>query len=343
MPEFKPTSYAALESHLSENRYRWLVTGCAGFIGSHLVERLLSLGQTVRGLDDFSTGLGSNIEHLRGLAVNSFGDFTFMEGDINDSALVATATSEVDFVLHQAALGSVPRSITNPVRSNHVNVSGFLNVLSLACEAKVKNFVYAASSSTYGDHPALPKVEGVTGRPLSPYAVTKLVNELYAEVFFKIHNFTSVGLRYFNVFGPRQRPDGPYAAVIPKWISAISCGGEVVVNGDGSTSRDFCYVENVVEANLLSAFCAHSDSLILNIAGGRQTTLLRLKALITENLAEHQIIPHENTRWAGFREGDVKHSLANVEKAKAQIGYEARWSIEQGLKETVSYFVGVNK
>ncbi len=248
------TRFDTVKNELSSSPRKWLVTGCAGFIGSNLLESLLKLGQTVVGLDNFATGYQRNLDEVRGsVTPEQWARFTFIEGDIRDLEACRRAVQGVDFVLHQAALGSVPRSLNDPITTNEVNIGGFLNMLVAARDAEVKSFVYAASSSTYGDHPALPKVEENIGNPLSPYAVTKYVNELYADVFARSYGFEAVGLRYFNVFGKRQDPDGAYAAVIPKWTAAMIQGKDVTINGDGETSRDFCFVDNAVQANILAA------------------------------------------------------------------------------------------
>lgn len=318
---------------------QWLVTGGAGFIGSHLVETLLYLGQRVRVLDNFSTGYDKNLE----AACTDFGSsldgrFELIRGDIRDAATCAAACSGIDIVLHQAALGSVPRSIADPLATNAVNVGGFLNMLNAAREAGVKRFVYAASSSTYGDEPNLPKREERIGNPLSPYAVTKLVNELYASVFARSYGFTSIGLRYFNVFGPRQDPNGSYAAVIPKWVAAMIAGRDVVVNGDGLTSRDFCFVPNAVQANLRAALAPDEcQNQVYNVAVGDQTSLLDLIELIRNALGRHQISYRKAPVFAEPRPGDVRHSLADISKAGA-LGYQPTHHVAEGIEETVAWY-----
>jgi len=323
----------------------WLVTGVAGFIGSNLLEGLLDLDQKVVGLDNFSTGSWHNLDQVReGVTNERWGRFTFIEGDIRRLAECRQACDSVDYVLHQAALGSVPRSVKDPLATNESNVTGFLNMLVAARDAKVGRFVYAASSSTYGDHPGLPKVEHRIGEPLSPYAVTKYVNELYGGVFARTYGMSVLGLRYFNVFGPRQDPDGAYAAVIPRWTSNLLRGRPCVINGDGETSRDFCYVDNAVQANLLAATV--SDELavgqVYNVAYGESTTLNKLYALLRENLV--RIKPELS--WladlepvnAPFRPGDVRHSLADVRKAAQMLGYAPTHSVERGLSEAVDWY-----
>jgi len=314
------------------NEYSFLVTGGAGFIGSNLVEYLLKHGaRKVRVLDNFSTGSYTNIEHFK-----SHTAFELIEGDIRDLEACQRAVENIDFVSHQAALGSVPRSINDPITTNAVNVSGQLNMLLASRDAGVKQLVYAASSSTYGDHPGLPKVEDKIGNPLSPYAVTKLVNELYAEVFSKTYNFHTIGLRYFNVFGPNQNPEGPYAAVIPLFIKAVLNNQPAFINGDGETSRDFTYVENVVQANIKALFTKNlKKHEAINIAYGQRTTLNQLWTVINE--ISGTAIP---VQYKEERRGDVRHSLANVQKAEQLIGYKPEISIKEGLKDTVSWFDG---
>lgn len=317
----------------------WLVTGVAGFIGSNLLEALLKLDQRVIGLDNFATGHRHNLEEVRNLvSQEQWARFRFIEGDIRNLQDCQRACENVDYVLHQAALGSVPRSIENPINTNATNIDGFLNMLVAARDASVKRFVYAASSSTYGDHPALPKVEESIGRPLSPYAVTKLVNELYAEVFARTYNFQSIGLRYFNVFGKRQDPDGAYAAVIPKWIAAMVRGEQVYINGDGETSRDFCYVDNAVQINLLAAMAESPDAAnqVYNVAVGDQTTLNQLYEYLRENLRDaYPHVADTQPVYRDFRAGDVRHSRADIGKAQRLLGYQPEFRIEEGLRKTV--------
>ena len=325
-----------------QHRYHWLVTGAAGFIGSNLAEALLRLGQQVTGLDNFATGHRHNLDLVRDVVGSeAWSRFGFIEGDIRDPGACARACAGADFVLHQAALGSVPRSIDDPLATNEVNVTGFLNMLVAARDAKVKRFVYAASSSTYGDHPDLPKVEHRIGNPLSPYAVTKYVNELYADVFGRTYGSESIGLRYFNVFGPRQDPDGAYAAVIPQWVAALIGNAELRINGDGETSRDFCYVDNVVQANLLAAF-AGGDAVnqVYNVAVDERTSLNQLYVMMRELLRER--FPHLEThrpRHVDFRHGDVRHSQADIGKAKTLLGYQPTHRIGEGLREAMAWYV----
>jgi UDP-N-acetylglucosamine 4-epimerase len=321
----------------------WLVTGSAGFIGSHLVETLLKLGQTVIGLDNFATGHRRNLDEIRSqVTPEQWLRHRFIEADICDLDACREACRAVDFVLHQAALGSVPRSLANPVATNAANVDGFLNMLVAARDAGVKRFVYAASSSTYGDHPALPKVEDCIGRPLSPYAVSKLVNELYAEVFARCYDFTSIGLRYFNVFGARQDPEGAYAAVIPRWTRALLRGEQVIIHGDGQTSRDFCFVDNAVQANLLAATTADPAALnqVYNVAVDDQTTLNQLfeilrDALLTFRPEVQQIQPV----YADFRPGDVRHSRADITKAGRLLRYLPSHRLAEGIQAAVPWYV----
>lgn len=317
---------------------QWLVTGGAGFIGSHLVETLLQLGQSVRALDNFATGYERNLEAACA-DPGADSQFELIRGDIRDASVCEAACQGVDIVLHQAALGSVPRSIADPLTTNAVNVSGFLNMLNAARVAGVTRFVYAASSSTYGDEPNLPKREDRIGNPLSPYAVTKLVNELYASVFARTYGFAATGLRYFNVFGPRQDPNGAYAAVIPKWMAAMISGSDVLVNGDGLTSRDFCYVANAVQANLRAALAPDEfQNQVYNVAVGDQTTLLDLQKLIRDALGRHQISYQKAPIFAEPRPGDVRHSLADISKAAA-LGYQPTHRLAEGIEEAVAWYV----
>jgi UDP-N-acetylglucosamine 4-epimerase len=323
-------------------RRRWLVTGAAGFIGSHLLETLLANGQDVVGLDNFATGHRSNLESVRvAVGEEAWRRHRFMEADIVDPAACAEACTEADYVLHQAALGSVPRSIADPQATHAANASGFLNMLVAARDAKVARFVYAASSSTYGDHPALPKVESVIGRPLSPYAVTKYLNELYADVFGRCYGMASIGLRYFNVFGARQDPEGPYAAVIPRWARAMLAGEPCVINGDGETSRDFCYVANAVQANLRAALTSDEAALneVYNVAVGSRTTLSELHRRLGEALlasgAVNEVAPPVHRE---FRAGDVRHSQADIGKAQRLLGYSPTHDLRAGLAEAVTWY-----
>jgi UDP-N-acetylglucosamine 4-epimerase len=386
--------YSALQATLQASRKTWLITGVAGFIGSNLLETLLKLNQRVVGLDNFATGHQRNLDEVQTLVTPAqWENFKFINGDIrnpadchaacwsapegnssNDpeacwsGAPAANAPTPVDYILHQAALGSVPRSVEDPITSNATNITGFLNMLVAARDAKVQRFVYAASSSTYGDHPALPKVEDTIGKPLSPYAVTKYVNELYADVFEKTYGLQSMGLRYFNVFGPRQDPNGAYAAVIPKWIASMIKSEPIFINGDGETSRDFCYIANVVQANLLAATAVIShpsviapasviasearqsmppspESKIYNIAVGDRTTLNELFHLLRTNLSPlviaskaRQSIP--DPIYRDFRAGDVRHSLADISKAQRQLGYVPSQRIAQGLALAMPWYIG---
>jgi UDP-N-acetylglucosamine 4-epimerase len=337
------SAFEALARTLRAHPRRWLVTGAAGFIGSHLAERLLALDQEVVGLDNYETGSRENVEAVRALvAPEQARRFRVIEGDIRDPAACREACRGVDVVLHEAALGSVPRSVEQPLDSHDVNVTGFLRVLEGAREAGVKRVVYASSSSVYGDDPTLPKVEQVVGRVLSPYAATKYANELYAHAYGSCYGLELIGLRYFNVFGPRQDPNGPYAAVIPIWFAALLEGREVTINGDGSTSRDFCYVDNVVQANLLAATTLNAGAVgqLFNVAYGGRTTLLELFAMIRERVAVHA--PAAATRapvHRPFRPGDIKHSLADVAKARALLGYAPTHDVAAGLDRAASWYV----
>lgn len=332
-----------LERLAGEAPRRWLVTGCAGFIGSHLVATLLQAGQSVTGLDNFATGHRRNLDEVRdAVGPQAWSRFTFVEGDIADAPACRSICEGMDVVLHEAALGSVPRSIADPLSTHRANATGFLNMLVGAQQAGVRRFVYAASSSTYGDSPLLPKVEDVIGRPLSPYAVTKVLNELYAEVFGRCYGLQTVGLRYFNVFGPRQDPDGAYAAVIPRWVAAMLRGDPCTINGDGETSRDFCYVDNVVQANLLAALTDDASAVgqVYNVAVGQRTTLKELHAALAAEVA--RITPGlviEAPRHADFRAGDVRHSLADISKAARLLGYAPTHSVAQGILASVPWYV----
>lgn len=307
---------------------------------------MLLLGQEVVGLDNFATGHQRNLDDVRAnVGESAWRQFHFIEGDIAELETCQSACSGVDFVLHQAALGSVPRSVADPIASNQANVTGFLNMLVAARNAKVKRFVYAASSSTYGDHPGLPKVEDTIGEPLSPYAVTKYVNELYAKVFARTYGFESIGLRYFNVFGRRQNPNGAYAAVIPRWVGTLLDGERCRINGDGETSRDFCYIKNVVQANILAALSEtpSASNQVYNVAFGGRTTLNELYYLIRDFLAKSRPeLGNFQPLYADFRPGDVRHSLADISKASRLLGYEPTHSIQQGLIETLAWYVDHN-
>jgi UDP-N-acetylglucosamine 4-epimerase len=331
-----------VEHHLREHSYHWLVTGAAGFIGSNLVEALLKLDQRVTGLDNFATGYQHNLDQVQqALTAEQWGRFVFIEGDIRQLADCTRACLGADFVLHQAALGSVPRSIADPILTNDTNVGGFLNMLVAARDAKIRRFVYAASSSTYGDHPALPKLEDQIGKPLSPYAVTKYVNELYADVFGKTYGMESIGLRYFNVFGPRQDPDGAYAAVIPQWIAALIRNQPLKINGDGETSRDFCYVDNVVQANVLAALAGvEAANRVYNVALNERTSLNELHAMMVDLLSAQ--FPHVAThqpQYVDFRVGDVRHSQADISKAERLLGYAPTHRIGEGLQQAMQWYV----
>ena len=335
------SSYNKIKTKLLKEQKTWLITGVAGFIGSNLLETLLQLDQRIIGLDNLSTGHEANLKKVSSLVSDAqWKNFTFMEGDICDYETCIKATTNVEYVLHQAALGSVPRSVADPILTNNVNISGFLNMLTAAKNSEVKSFVYAASSSTYGDHPDLPKVESNIGNPLSPYGLTKLVNELYADVFHKIYGFRSIGLRYFNVFGKRQDPNGAYAAVIPKWISLMIKNEEIIINGDGSTSRDFCYIDNAVQANILSAVADPSAfNNIYNVAVGDRTSLNKLVELLRCSLMTNNIDYKKQAYLADFREGDVKHSMADITKAKKNLGYDPEFTVEKGLHQTVMSYI----
>ncbi|MDA3833060.1 MAG: SDR family oxidoreductase [Spirochaetales bacterium] len=337
------TPYETLQKHLTTHQSTWLITGVAGFIGSNLLETLLKLNQKVVGLDNFSTGFQHNFAEVQSLVSDEqWQRFTFIEGDIRSLDDWTLACTGVDYVLHQAALGSVPRSIEDPITTNENNISGFLNMLVAARDAKVKRMVYAASSSTYGDHPALPKVEDNIGKPLSPYAVTKLVNELYADVFARTYGFKTIGLRYFNILGQRQDPNGAYAAVIPKWFAALIKGEEVFINGDGETSRDFCFIENTVQANLLAATTENDDAAnqVYNVAFGERTTLNELFHLIRELIApEFPATKDVKPTYRDLRAGDVRHSLADISKARNLLGYEPEFSVRDGLAKAAKWYM----
>ena len=332
-----------IREDLQSNPRKWLITGVAGFIGSNLLEELLGLGQTVIGLDNFSTGKPENLEDVKTqVSADEWENFKFIEGDIRNLQDCLQTCEGVDYVLHQAALGSVPRSIDDPIETNQSNIDGFLNMLVAARDTGVERFVYAASSSTYGDHMGLPKKEDQIGRPLSPYAVTKYVNELYADVFAKTYGLKSIGLRYFNVFGKRQDPDGAYAAVIPKWISALLNNVKPVINGDGETSRDFCYIDNAVQANLLSSVSENPDAVnrVYNVAFGEKTTLNRLFEMIKEILIPFKPeVEKGKAEYGPFRKGDVRHSLADISRAKSLLGYDPSHSVAEGMREYIGWYV----
>ncbi len=350
------TPYQQLLQTLPASPKTWLVTGVAGFIGSNLLEALLKLDQRVVGLDNFATGYQHNLDEVQSLVTPSqWSNFQFIQGDIRQLGDCQRACAGVDYVLHQAALGSVPRSLTDPITTNSANITGFLNMLVVARDAKVKSFTYAASSSTYGDHPALPKVEDNIGKPLSPYAVTKYVNELYADVFSKCYGFHTIGLRYFNVFGPRQNPNGAYAAVIPKWVSSLLKGETVFINGDGETSRDFTFIQNAIQANLLAATINDLNTVIAsgakqstsihpalnrvyNMAVGDRTSLKQLFALVRDNLVPFGVVANIEPEYRDFRVGDVRHSLADISKAQQFLGYQPSHKIADGIAQSMSWY-----
>jgi len=333
--------YEEVKTELLSAPKKWLVTGVAGFIGSNLLETLLKLNQKVVGLDNFATGHQYNLEEVKGgVTAEQWLNFSFIEGDIREYGDCEKAVLNIDYVLHQAALGSVPRSIADPVLTNSANITGFLNVLTAAKEAKVVSFTYAASSSTYGDHPALPKVEENIGKPLSPYAVTKYVNELYASVFAQTYGFQSIGLRYFNVFGKRQDPNGAYAAVIPKWTATMINNNELFINGDGETSRDFCFIENVVQMNILGATASNdAKDQVYNVAVGDRTTLNDLFAAIKSALIKNEVSVETEATYRDFRAGDVRHSQADISKAKNALGYEPEFVISQGIDKAMPWYI----
>ena len=334
--------YANLLEQLKSSPKAWLVTGAAGFIGSHLVEALLMAGQKVSALDNLSTGHLKNFDMVKDrVGEAAWKRFSFVTGDIRDPAICRAACAGVSHVLHEAALGSVPRSIEDPILSNSSNIDGFLNMLVAARDAGVSSFVYASSSSTYGGEPTIPKREDRIGKPLSPYAVTKYVNELYADVFASTYGFRTIGLRYFNVFGQRQDPEGPYAAVIPQWFAGILRGQQIYVNGDGATSRDFCFIENCVQANLLAA-CPGSDeawNTVYNVACGQSTTLSELFILIRDEVARHRPeAASAKPEHRDFRAGDVRHSMADISKAQKILGYAPEYNVRQGLRKAGDWY-----
>jgi UDP-N-acetylglucosamine/UDP-N-acetylgalactosamine 4-epimerase len=340
------TAYEQVQEKLAAEPKTWLITGVAGFIGSNLLETLLRLNQRVVGLDNFATGFQKNLDEVQTLVTPAqWLNFQFIEGDIRNLDDCHKACQAVDYVLHQAALGSVPRSINDPIATNATNITGFLNMLVAARDANVNSFTYAASSSTYGDHPALPKVEHTIGKPLSPYSVTKVVNEMYADVFSKTYGFHSIGLRYFNVFGRRQNPNGAYAAVIPKWTAAMLTGEDIFINGDGHTSRDFCYVDNAVQANFLAATTqnAAAKNQVYNVAVGDRTTLNDLYAQIKQTLSSLNIEYPLNVQYRDFRAGDVQHSQADIGKSKRLLGYEPRFDIKAGVANAMPWYINFLK
>lgn len=333
--------YESARDSLRGRPVKWLVTGAAGFIGSNLTQALLELDQTVIGLDNLSTGHRRNVEDVLASPGISRERFKFLEGDIRDPHTCREACRGVRYVLHQAALGSVPRSIENPVASHQSNVDGFLNMLVAARDEGVQRFVFASSSSVYGDHPGLPKIEAETGQPLSPYAATKAVNELYADVFARAYGLEYVGLRYFNVFGRRQDPNGAYAAVIPRWIGQLLAGEQCHIYGDGETSRDFCYIDNVVQANLLAATDGSSASAnqVYNVAVGERTTLNQLFGMLRDGLADFQPeIASAQPAYSDFRAGDVQHSLASIDKISERLGYVPEYTVSDGLRRSLLWY-----
>ena len=340
------SQYQTVCEQLQQAPKTWLITGVAGFIGSNLLETLLKLNQNVVGLDNFATGHQHNLDEVQSLVKpEQWANFKFYEGDIRNFEDCQTTCAGVDYVLHQAALGSVPRSIADPITTNAANITGFLNMLTAARDARVKSFTYAASSSTYGDHPALPKVEENIGKPLSPYAVTKYVNELYAEVFARTYGFKTIGLRYFNVFGKRQDPNGAYAAVIPKWTAAMIAGDDVFINGDGETSRDFCFIENTVQANILAATTQNDEAKnqVYNVAVGGRTTLNDLFNSIKAALNENGVNYSKEPIYREFRAGDVRHSQADISKAQKYLGYSPEHNIFSGINEAMPWYIGFLK
>jgi UDP-N-acetylglucosamine 4-epimerase len=336
--------YELIQTQLRQTPKTWLVTGVAGFIGSNLLETLLKLNQHVLGMDNFVTGHQRNLDEVQALVTpEQWACFQFLPGDIRQLDDCQAACRGVDHVLHQAALGSVPRSLSDPIATNETNISGFLNMLVAARDAQVKSFTYAASSSTYGDHPVLPKVEANIGNPLSPYAVTKYVNELYASVFARSYGFKTIGLRYFNVFGPRQDPDGAYAAVIPKWTAALIQGEQVFINGNGETSRDFCFVANAVQANMLAA-CSidNAKDQVYNVSVGDRTTLNELFAALRDALIIQGVDPATQPSFREFRAGDVRHSQADIAKAQLMLGYTPAYRLAEGIAQSVLWYLTKN-
>jgi UDP-N-acetylglucosamine 4-epimerase len=335
------TRYEKIKNELQQKPKTWLVTGVAGFIGSNLLETLLLLDQKVIGLDNFATGHQHNLDEVKRMVSDmQWKNFSFIEGDIRDYPTCERVVTNIDYVLHQAALGSVPRSIADPTTTNAANITGFLNILTAAKEAEVNSFTYAASSSTYGDHPDLPKVEGNIGNPLSPYAVTKYVNELYAGVYAKTYGFKTIGLRYFNVFGKRQDPDGAYAAVIPKWTAAMIGGEDVFINGDGETSRDFCFIENTIQMNILAATAKEeSKDQVYNVAVGDRTTLNELYHALKYSLETNDVQLAGQLTYRDFRIGDVRHSQADISKAKTLLGFEPEFRIQDGINKAMPWYI----
>jgi UDP-N-acetylglucosamine 4-epimerase len=336
-----PGRMEAVKASLRSAPRLWLVTGCAGFIGSNLLEALLALDQRVLGLDNFSSGKRANLYGVReAVGARRWNNFTLIEGDLRDRSACRQATAGVQIVLHQAARGSVPRSVEDPLATHETNASGFLNLLLAARDAGAENFVYASSSAVYGNDAGLPKREDCIGTPLSPYAASKFIDELYAGVFANCYGFHSIGLRYFNVFGKRQDPEGSYAAVIPRWIAAMLAGQPISIHGDGETSRDFCHVENVVQANLLAAVAPPaSRDHIYNVAAGGRTSLRQLAQLIRQALLDHGVAYELAPLHQGFRPGDIRHSHAELERARQLLGYCPTHTVEQGLALTVAWYL----
>lgn len=336
-------NYSTCVATLCDHPKKWLITGVAGFIGSNLLQRLLELNQFVIGIDNLSTGYKSNLEEVANCVEPcQWNRFKFLESDIRDLDSCKVAMDGIDFVLHHAALGSVPRSLKDPISTHQVNIDGFLNVLIAARDANVKKFIFASSSSVYGDSRKLPKLEAIIGCPLSPYSVTKRVNEIYAEVFKKSYGLNFIGFRYFNVFGPRQDPAGEYAAVIPKWIDALYKQEQIFINGDGTTSRDFCFIENVVQANILAAAVENqqASNKIYNIAGGSRTTLNNLYSMLKTEYEKITNTPYKlKAIYSDFRFGDIKHSLASIDLAHNFLHYKVAVKIENGIEPTIKYFV----
>ena len=345
------TKFEQLQEYLNDNQKTWLVTGVAGFIGSNLLEKLLILNQKVVGLDSFDTGYQHNIDEALQDVQNTTGkdlsnNFNFINGDIRNSSHCNQACSGVDYVLHQAALGSVPRSIEDPLGTNEANIDGFINMLVASRDAKVKRFVYAASSSSYGDNTDLPKIEHMIGNPLSPYAVTKLVNELYASVFAKNYDFKTIGLRYFNIFGKRQDPNGAYAAVIPKWVASVLNNEDVYINGDGETSRDFCYIDNAVQSNILAAMTENNEAIdqVYNVALNDRTSLNELHRMIQDKIMQRVPgIENKEPIYRDFRPGDVRHSQASVDKAHKLLEYRPKYKISEGLDKAIDWYINFVK
>lgn len=333
--------YVEVQKKLLDSQSTWLITGVAGFIGSNLLESLLMLDQKVVGLDNFATGHKKNLEEVKAtVGSKRWENFVFHNADIRNISDCYTACLGVDHVLHQAALGSVPRSLEDPANTNASNVTGFLNMLIASRDQKVKSFTYAASSSTYGDHPDLPKKEDIIGKPLSPYAVTKYVNELYADVFAKSYGFKTIGLRYFNVFGKRQDPNGAYAAVIPKWTASMINNKSVVVNGDGNTSRDFCFIENAVQANILAALADDvSKNEVYNVAVGEQTSLTELFEMLRFSLSQIGSVYDKEPEYQEFRRGDVRHSLADISKARDLLGFSPNFHVRDGINKAMPWYL----